>query len=66
MDCPECRHITCIPRDGVDAMKTNLRVRSLAEKHDEHLTKISQSRLQHHKSIDYYCKKCNVWDAVLV
>ena len=60
VDCPECRHITRIPEDGVDAMKTNLRVRSLAEKHDKHMTKISQSCPQHHISIDYYCKKCNV------
>ena len=39
IDCLECRHVTRIPKDGVTAMKTNLRLRSLAEKHDEHLTK---------------------------
>ena len=60
VDCPECRHITRIPEDGVQAMKTNLRLRSLAEKHDEHMTKKSQSCPQHNISIDYYCKKCNI------
>ena len=60
VDCPECRHITRIPEDGVDAMKTVLRVRSLAEKHEENITKKSRSCTQHHISIDYYCKKCNI------
>ena len=41
VDCPECRHITRIPKDGVDAMKTNLRLRNLAEKHDKHMTEKS-------------------------
>ena len=41
VDCPECRQVTRIPKDGVDAMKTNLQLRSLAEKHDKHKTKKS-------------------------
>ena len=60
VDCPECRHITRIPEDGVNAMKTNLRLRNLAEKHDENMTKKSKSCPQHHISIDYYCEICNV------
>ena len=39
VDCPECRYVTRIPTEGVSAMRTNLRLRSLAEKHDAHLTK---------------------------
>ena len=39
VECPECRHITRIPREGVTAMKTNLRVRSLAEKHEIHMVR---------------------------
>ena len=35
VECPECRHLTHIPDGGVSAMRTILRVRSLAEKHDE-------------------------------
>ena len=60
VDCPECRHVTHIPKDGVDAMKTNLRLRNLAEKHDEHITKKSRSCPKHNILIDYYCKKCNI------
>ena len=39
VDCPECRNVTCIPMNGVAAMKTNFRLRSLADKHEEHMTK---------------------------
>ena len=31
--CPECRLETSVPRNGIPALKTNLRLRSLAEKH---------------------------------
>ena len=35
VECPECRHLTRIPDGGVSAMRTILRVQSLAEKHEE-------------------------------
>ena len=38
-ECPECRHVTQIPKEGVIAMRTIFRLRSLAEKHREHLNK---------------------------
>ena len=37
LECPECRVITELPKDGVDALKTNYRVRNLAEKHQKFL-----------------------------
>ncbi len=36
IDCPECRVVTMVPTDGVSGLKTNLRVRNLAEKHKRH------------------------------
>ena len=30
VDCPECRHVTRTPKDGVTAMKTNLRSSSIS------------------------------------
>ena len=38
IECPECRQLTRIPDGGVDEMRTVLRVRSLAEKHQEMMT----------------------------
>ena len=39
VDCPECRQVTRVQKNGVTTMKTNFRVRSLAEKHKEHVSK---------------------------
>ena len=38
--CPECRIETQVPRDGIPALKTNLRLRSLAEKHHHGKTEV--------------------------
>ena len=62
VDCPECRHVTRIPKDGVTAMRTNFRLRSLAEKHEEHVTKKDASVLckVHNIIISFFCTKCHV------
>ena len=39
IECPECRQLTRIPDRGVEEMRTVLRVRSLAEKHQELMVK---------------------------
>ena len=66
VDCPECRNVTRISEDGVTAMRTNFRLRSLAEKHEDHMkikheVKIATNMcLEHNICIEFYCKKCLV------
>ena len=76
VECPECRHLTCIPNDGVEDMRTVLQVRSLAEKHKEmrantlqnafHAQRkktgniITQKCSNHHATVAYFCRKCNI------
>ena len=66
VDCPECRNVTRIPKDGVTAMKTNFRLRSLAEKHEDHMNKRQEVRdakklcPEHNIIIDFFCIKCLV------
>ena len=49
VDCPECRNISRIPKVGVTAMKTNFRLRSLAEKHEVYMTKRKTKSSTKHK-----------------
>ena len=42
VDCPECRKITKVPDADVTRLKTNRRLRNLAEKHQEHMMKNQQ------------------------
>ena len=66
VDCPECQNVTRIPKDGVTAMKTNFRLRSLAEKHEDHMNKRLEVRdaknlcPEHNIIIDFFCIKCLV------
>ncbi|XP_072037625.1 tripartite motif-containing protein 2-like [Amphiura filiformis] len=60
VECPECRRKTCIPDEGVEAMKTNRRIRNLAEKHEGHRKIKAKACNEHGIAIDYYCKKCNI------
>ena len=66
VSCPECRHVTCIPKDGMTVMKTNFRLRSLAEKHEDHMNKRQEIKgatnlcSEHNIIIDFFCKKCVV------
>ena len=39
LECPQCRVVTTVPEDGVAALRTNLGMRNLAEKHRKHLQK---------------------------
>ncbi|XP_072023985.1 uncharacterized protein [Amphiura filiformis] len=65
--CPECRKKTSVPKGGVNAMKVNLRVRNLAEKHkkfgkdggasDEG---IGFCRKHKDKQLTLYCASCDV------
>ena len=64
VDCPECRYVTRIPKDEVTAMKTNFRLRSLAEKHEDHMNKRQEIKdatnlcSEHNIIIDFFCTKC--------
>ena len=75
-ECPECRYLTYIPGGRVQDMRTVLQVRSLAETHKKmrnvtltnvfhekrkHTVKIVALKCsEHHASVDYYCRKCNI------
>ncbi|XP_072047087.1 uncharacterized protein [Amphiura filiformis] len=39
VECPECRHITIVPQGGLVNLKTNLRLKSMAEKYAERVEK---------------------------
>ena len=43
IECPECRVVTKLSSEGIDGLKTNIRIRSLAEKHFNHLQKRKSS-----------------------
>ena len=75
IDCPECRVVTMVPMDGVSALKTNLRVRNLAEKHKRHSTILTRKQALQlsdrqekapccsaHKgeNLDLFCVTCDV------
>ncbi|XP_072030679.1 uncharacterized protein [Amphiura filiformis] len=66
LDCPECRQKTTIPPGGIVAMKTNIRLRSLAEKHKQHqeeLHRASQMPIcsEHEgETRHFYCITCKV------
>ena len=47
IECPECRQLTLIPDGGVEDMRTVIRVRSLAEKHQELMVKHSIQNVLH-------------------
>ena len=80
--CRECRHFTCIPDGVVEDMRTVLQVRGLAEKYkkmrDNALQNVFHARRkkpdnivtstcsEHHATVEYFCRKCNVTDAILV
>ncbi|XP_072015963.1 uncharacterized protein [Amphiura filiformis] len=55
IDCPECRRTTTLPRRGIAALKTNLRLRSLAEKH----VQSEQSKYSIEKIDNLTCPACN-------
>ena len=66
LDCPECRQKTTVPPGGIAAMKTNIRLRSLAEKHQQHqeeLQKASQIPIcsEHEGETEhFYCITCKI------
>ena len=69
--CPECRNITIIPKDGVLGLRTNRKLRNLAEKHPKDDTSKGPSHPRsdmksevlmcptHADMIRFYCTQCN-------
>ena len=57
IDCPECRRTTILPRRGISALKTNLRLRSLAEKH----VQSEKSKYSIEKIDNLTCPSCNTF-----
>ena len=66
LDCPECRQTTMIPPGGIAAMKTNIRLRSLAEKHQQHQVELIRASeipicAEHEgQTKHFYCTTCEV------
>ncbi|XP_072022278.1 uncharacterized protein [Amphiura filiformis] len=73
IECPECRMVTHLTAEGIEGLKTNLRIRSLAEKHFSHVQKRKDSarKKQHVDSsgvpmcpnhsgekVHFYCTTC--------
>ncbi|XP_072034378.1 uncharacterized protein [Amphiura filiformis] len=63
--CPACRHVTTVPDSQVTSMKTNHRLRNLAEIYHKHSQKevapeqdMSQCS-EHGDRLRYYCHTCN-------
>ena len=42
INCPECRHETTLPKGGINSLKTNRKLRNLAEKHPRDLNETQQ------------------------
>lgn len=72
--CPECRTIMIIPTGGVDALRTNFKIRNLAEKHPkdkpDHAPKKNRGKMnkkfqvplcEHHagEKRHFFCCSCN-------
>ncbi|XP_072032912.1 uncharacterized protein [Amphiura filiformis] len=64
IDCPECRVVTMVPTNGVSALKTNLRVRNLAEKHQRHSKILTKNPLGKHPSSSQQSKDEALYCAV--
>lgn len=74
LECPECRAKTVVPPGGVTNLKTNLRIRSLAEKHQSHMKRKRSSGVKpeidtsgaqicpNHvgEKVHFYCTTCKV------
>ena len=70
VECPECRHITFVPTDGMDMLKPNLRMRNMVEKLSHHnlnnkgnpVSHAVAARCPHHseETLNFRCDDCNV------
>ena len=59
--CPECRAETHITKGGLENLKTNSKVRSLAISYADHLKAVEQTICPKHlERIRFYCQLCNV------
>ena len=77
IDCPQCRVITRVPKNGVAALKTNLGIRNLAETHQRHAQQkektiqTSSSTIKHGNKVPvcpdhdekmhFYCTTCHTF-----
>ena len=70
IECPECRHVTFVPTDGMDSLKPNLRMRNMIEKFTSHTRKADENqhddllipRCPHHpdEKLNFKCVECAV------
>ncbi len=65
IECPECRHITVVPQEGLAGLKTNLRLKSMVEKCGDGVEKLSSDSVptcQNHKGEKkhFFCITCGV------
>ena len=57
--CPECRQKTLIPDGGLASLKTNVRLRSLAEKYAQRKANISMCT-EHDEVRHFFCVTCGI------
>ncbi|XP_072034986.1 uncharacterized protein [Amphiura filiformis] len=68
IECPECRHVTFVPTNGIDMLKPNLRMRNMIEKFSAHIKKtgsqddLVMSRCLEHpdERLIFKCTHCDV------
>ncbi len=62
--CPECRRKTRVPQGGIRSLKTDLRLRSLAKKHQDHQTVKQKTGAKvcprHGEELRLICMTCKV------
>ena len=63
IECPECRHITLVPKDGLDSLKTNLRLKNMVKKYEaqaEKQTSVPICLTHEGERQHFFCVTCNV------
>ena len=64
VECPQCRHMTTVADSKVSSLKTNLRLRNLAEIYHKHSQGAPDQNLgqcsEHGDRLRYYCQTCNI------
>ncbi len=69
IECPECRHVTFVPTNGMEMLKPNLRMRNMIEKFSAHINKnerqddlVTQQCLQHpDERLNFKCADCDAF-----